>query len=50
MQDYLIAWINWYYGKDNPYPIDIFEKLSYTDKMETVTKIEEIKKIVGRLR
>lgn len=50
MQEYLVAWINWYYGDNNPYPIDVYERLSYTEKMETVSKTEQIKKIVGKQR
>jgi hypothetical protein len=50
MQEYLVAWINWYYGENNLYPIDIFEKLSHAEKMETISKTDQIKKIVGRSR
>ena len=50
MQDFLVAWINWYYGKDNPYPIDILEKLPHTEWMEATAKTKQIKKIIGRPR
>ena len=47
MQDYLVAWINWYYGGE-PYPTKLHFQLTYDEKMEVISKTEQIKKIVGR--
>jgi hypothetical protein len=47
IQEYLTAWICWYYGED-PYPIKLQDQLTYDQKMEAMKKTEQIKKIVGR--
>lgn len=46
MQDFLTAWMNWYYGNDK-YPLDLQNKLTYNQKIEAIRKTEEIKRIVG---
>ena len=49
MQDYLVEWMNWYYGDDTlPFPIEAQNKLTYEQMMEASSKTEKIKKIVGR--
>ena len=50
-QDYLVAWMNWYYG-DGPYPplTKLQDQMTYNEKMEAISKTEQIKKIVGRSR
>ena len=48
MQEYLTAWIIWYYG-DGEYPSALLDKLTYEQVMEAIKKTEQIKKIVGRL-
>jgi len=50
MQDFLVAWINWYYGKDVPYPGKLQDQMTYDEKMEAIRKTEQIKLIVGRSR
>jgi hypothetical protein len=50
MQDYLVKWMNWYYGKDVPYPIKLQNQMTHDERMEAFSKTEHIKKIVGRLR
>jgi len=47
MQDFLTAWMLWYYG-DEKYPLELQNKLTYEEKLEAMKKTEEIKKIVGR--
>jgi hypothetical protein len=46
MQEFLTAWINWYYGNDK-YPMDLQNKMTYEEKMESIRKTEQIKKIIG---
>ena len=48
MQEYLTAWINWYYG-DGEYPSDLQSKLTYEEQMEAISKTAQIKKIIGRM-
>jgi len=51
MQDYLVAWMNWYYGDGTlPFPIEAQNKLTWEMMMEASSKTEQIKKIVGRPR
>lgn len=47
MQDFLVAWMNWYYGND-PYPIQLQNAMTYDERREAMLKTERIKKIVGR--
>lgn len=47
MQDFLTAWILWYYG-DAEYPLALQDKLTYEGRVEAMKKTEQIKKIVGR--
>lgn len=49
VQDYLTAWINWFYG-DGSYPNDIHDLLSPDEKVEVIFKKEQIKKIIGSPR
>ena len=49
MQDFLVAWINWYYG-DGPYPTHLQDQMTFGEKLEASKKTEEIKLIVGRSR
>jgi len=49
MQEYLVEWMNWYYG-DGPYPTKLDNQMTYEEKMEAISKTEQIKKIVGRSR
>ena len=48
MQEYLTAWINWYYG-DGEYPSDLQSKMTHEEQMEAISKTAQIKKIVGRI-
>ena len=47
MQDFLVAWMNWYYG-DGEYPLELQNGLRYDQRIEAIAKTEKIKKIVGR--
>jgi hypothetical protein len=49
MQEYLVAWINWYYG-DGSYPTELDNQMTHDERMEAVSKTDQIKKLVGRLR
>jgi len=50
MQDYLVAWMNWYYGEDTiPFPTEAHKNLTYEQMMEAMSKTEQIKKIVGKI-
>jgi len=49
MQEYLVEWMNWYYGNGS-YPIKLQNQMTYDEKMEAISKTEQIKKIVGRSR
>ena len=49
VQDYLTAWMNWYYGND-PYPKELLDKLTAIEMVEVIAKTEKIKKIVGQIR
>ena len=45
IHDYLVAWINWYYG-DGQYPDELQNKMTYEQRLEATEKTEQIKKIV----
>ena len=47
MQEFLTAWINWYYGNDK-YPLTLQDKMTYEERIEAISKTEQIKKIIGR--
>ncbi len=47
MQDFLTAWMLWYYG-DAKYPLTLQDSLTYEEKLEAIKKTEQIKRIVGR--
>jgi len=47
MQEFLTAWINWYYGSGE-YPITLQDKMTHEEKMDSINKTEQIKKIIGR--
>lgn len=47
MQEFLTAWMIWYYG-DGKYPLELQDEMTYEEKMEAIKKTEQIKKIVGR--
>ena len=47
MQEFLTAWMIWYYG-DGEYPLALQDKLTYDQKMEAIGKTKQIIKIVGR--
>jgi hypothetical protein len=49
MQDFLVEWINWYYG-DGQYPNELQDKMTFGQKLEAIEKTDEIKRIVGRSR
>ena len=49
MQDYLVEWMNWYYGNE-PYPLTLGSQMTHDERMEALSKTEQIKKIVGRPR
>jgi hypothetical protein len=49
IQDYLTAWMNWYYGND-PYPNILHNKLTINQLAEVCDKKEEIMKIIDRVR
>ena len=46
IQEFLTAWINWYYG-DDPYPTELQDRLTYEQRMECLAKTQQIKKIIG---
>ena len=46
VQEFLTAWINWYYG-DDAYPTELQDRLTYQQRMECLSKTEQIKKIIG---
>lgn len=47
MQDFLVAWMNWYYG-DGPYPTQLQDQMTFGEKLEANGKTEQIKLIVGK--
>jgi hypothetical protein len=47
MQDYLVEWMNWYYG-NGPYPLTLGSQMTHDERMEALSKTEQIKKIVGK--
>jgi len=47
VQDYLVMWIQWYYG-DAPYPNEIQNRMTYEQKLEAIRKTSKIKEILGR--
>ena len=47
IQEYLTAWIKWYYGND-PYPNESQNRLTWDQKMEAIRKINQIREILGR--
>lgn len=47
VQDYLVMWIQWYYG-NAPYPNEIQSKMTWDEKIEAIRKTNEIKEILGR--
>ena len=49
MQEYLTAWMLWYYG-DAEYPSTLFVNLSWDEQLEAMSKTSQIKKIVGRIK
>jgi hypothetical protein len=49
MQDFLVEWMNWYYG-DGQYPNKLQNQMTFGQKLEAMSKIGQIKKIVGRSR
>jgi hypothetical protein len=49
IQEYLTAWMNWYYGND-PYPTELNNKLTLEQLGEVIEKKEKIKEIVGQIR
>ena len=49
MQNYLTAWIIWYYG-EGLYPNEIYDQLSPDEKIEVIFKKEQIMKIIGSPR
>jgi hypothetical protein len=49
MQDYLVEWMSWYYGNE-PCPIKLMNQMTHDERMEALSKTEQIKKIVGRPR
>ena len=46
MQEFLTAWIQWYYG-NGEYPLALQDKMTYDEKMLAITKTSQIKKIMG---
>jgi hypothetical protein len=47
MQEFLTAWINWYYG-DDKYPQRLQDGLTWAQKLEAISKTEQIKQIIGK--
>ena len=45
VQEYLTAWMNWYYGND-PYPTELSNKLTISELAEAIAKKEKIKKVL----
>ena len=48
IQEFLTAWINWYYGNDK-YPLELQNRMTYEQRIECVRKTEQIKTIIGSL-
>ena len=46
VQEYLTAWINWFYGEDN-YPRDVYDMLSEAERIEIIYKKRQIIEICG---
>jgi len=46
VQEYLTAWMNWYYG-DDEYPTQLEQNLSHEQLMDAIRKKNQIKAIVG---
>jgi hypothetical protein len=46
MQEYMLAWIAWYYG-NAPYPTEIQNKLPYSEAMKAIELTSKIKEIIG---
>ena len=49
MQEFLTAWMLWYYG-DGEYPTALYDKLTWEQQTEAISKTTQIKKIVGRIK
>ena len=49
VQEYLTAWMNFYYGND-PYPSRLHNKLTMDQLAEACDKKEKIMKIVDQVR
>lgn len=49
MQEFLTAWMIWYYGEGGEYPTALQDKLTWEQKLEAMSKTAQIKKIVGRV-
>ena len=49
MQEFLTAWMLWYYGNAE-YPTALYDNLSWDQQLEAMSKTSEIKKIVGRIK
>jgi len=47
VQEFLTAWINWYYG-DDEYPTALQDKLTWEQNVEAMYKTARIKEIIGR--
>ena len=46
MQEYVLAWMAWYYG-NGPYPAELQKKLPYDEAMRAIQWTSKIKKIMG---
>lgn len=46
MQQFLVAWVEWYYG-NGKYPNEQQDALTWEEKMEAIKKTKQIKAIMG---
>ena len=47
MQEFLLAWTNWYYGKAE-YPLRLQNGLTWDQKQEAIRKTNQLKTIFGK--
>ena len=47
LQEYLLAWTNWYYGKSK-YPKRLQDGLTWDQKLEAIRRTEQLKTIFGK--
>ena len=45
MKEFLLEWINWYYGMVK-YPLKLQNQMTYNEKIEAISKTQQLKKIM----